>query len=316
MNHGHFDALTRSLVGGLETRRGMLRLLAGSSLIGLAARFDLTEDAEARKKHPKRKTRDERERSGAVQSEGKKSKGKGKGKGKGKQGKDKSKDKDESSRDCGPGKKPCPGGICVSQALCCPGERMCGGEVCQTGCCPDEYECPGGACIDPLEECCPGQKKCPGNICLPEDECCPNEDGCDDAVCLPGEKLCLEGFWAGECIPEDECCDLPPLCDGECVAAVCEGGAYTCQASEECGPPPPPPPTCEDEGPCRPGYVRAPNSCACLCPDGSAGCGGWCCPSDLYCNEGDNWNRLCRTADWQLSCPLGYRQLEGGFCTI
>jgi hypothetical protein len=272
----------------------LLRLFAGSALVGLAARFDLAEDAVARKKHPKRKTRDERGRSGAVQSEGKKAKGKGKGKGK--------KGKEEPSRACEPGKKPCPGGVCVSQALCCPGERMCAGEVCQTGCCPDEYECPGGACIDPLEECCPGQTKCPGNVCLPENECCPNQKRCE------GE--------AG-CFPVDECCatDPIPLC-GDCQEAVCDGGAWICQGLEECDPPPPPPPTCEDEGPCRPGYVRAPNSCACLCPDGSAGCGGWCCPSDLYCNEGDNWNRLCRTADWQLSCPLGYHPVGEGYCTI
>ena len=60
----------------------------------------------------------------------------------------------------------------------------------------------------------------------------------------------------------------------------------------------PPPPSCEGEGPCRPGFVRARNSCACLCPDGAMGCGAWCCADGLYCNPSDTWLRLCRTGDW------------------
>jgi hypothetical protein len=185
MDHGHFDALTRSLAGGPESRRMVLRLLAGGALSAAIARFGLTADADAGPRTSKAKTRTDRRHPGAVQSEGKQRKGKGKGKGK--KGKGKDKDGPKPS-DCGPGKKPCPDGGCVVEALCCPGQRMCAGGRCQLGCCDDEWECGDGSCVA-SGDCCDDEKPCGGGVCVSADACCPNEKRCQGEVgCFPADE--------------------------------------------------------------------------------------------------------------------------------
>jgi hypothetical protein len=49
MDHGQFDALTRS-VGGDGTRRAIFRLLAAGALGGVATRFGLITAAEVKSK--------------------------------------------------------------------------------------------------------------------------------------------------------------------------------------------------------------------------------------------------------------------------
>lgn len=271
MNDARFDAMTRSAASGTSTRRAALHLLAETGMGLLVVRFALSEDAEATPK--KRRRRSEARRDGALQAEGK---------GKRKRGKDKGKDKDgPKPRDCGPGKKPCPDGGCVVEALCCPGQRMCAGGSCQTGCCADEWECPGGACVDPLEECCPGQRRCDGNVCIPEDACCPEATA--------------------------------PLCTDECEDIVCANGELVCEPVPGCESPPPP--SCEDEGPCRPGYWRQPNSCACQCPAGSVDCGFFCCPADDVCLTEGGFRTWCLAESGATRCPIGWTPYrDSGLC--
>ncbi len=147
---------------------------------------------------------------------------------------------------------------------------------------------PAVHCINPLEECCPRQKQCEGKVCIAEDECCPEA--------------------------------VAPLCADECEDIVCQNGELVCELVAGCEPPPPPPP-CEDSGPCRPGYVRAPN-CACLCPDRSMGTGVFCCPAGTYPLEGEgfrNWccnDEGCRCPGAGCQCPIGWTPLgeDGALC--
>ena len=85
MDHGRFDDLARSVVGGEGARRSLLRLLAGGALGGVAARLGLGELVVAKsKRKPKRKGKADARHEDALQSEGKKKK-----KGKEKYSKDK-----------------------------------------------------------------------------------------------------------------------------------------------------------------------------------------------------------------------------------
>jgi hypothetical protein len=258
MEHESFDALTRSVATGGETRRAMLRSLAGGALGILAARLGLTDDAEAKQK---RKRRPEPKRQDTLQAEGK---GKKKGKGKGKK-----KPSPKPQPSCGDGKKPCPDGGCVSQALCCPGERMCAGGVCQTGCCPDERQCYGTDMCVGAGECCPAEKKC-GDECYPRGDCCPDQKLCPSDVCVGKNECCPDA--------------IPPLC-GDCEEVACEGGELVCRP---------------EEGPCCPaGAMVCPGAPELDWPLP----GGWihlpagCCPPSKIAVDPNSGRTLC-AAPW------------------
>ncbi|MDF3040378.1 MAG: hypothetical protein K0Q71_3084, partial [Thermomicrobiales bacterium] len=114
MDNGSFDALTRSVASGGETRRAVLRLLAGGALGGLPAWLGLDEIATA-KPRKKRQRDPAQNQDGGLQTEGKR---------KGKKGsKKKPKPKSPPKPSCGAGEWPCVDGSCVAQGACCPGEK-------------------------------------------------------------------------------------------------------------------------------------------------------------------------------------------------
>jgi hypothetical protein len=297
MDHGHFDALTRSMAAGDTTRRVALRFVSGGLLGLLAARLGLPEGTAAKQK--KRKRRPAPQKEAALRAEGKR---------KGKKGKGRKKPPRLCPVDCyDEGGRCCPGGLCVRDEPCCPGEKTCANDTCVElrGCCPEEtpcsdgscpipgrccpelYQCQDGSCIDPLDECCPDQQKCGQFGCFPKDECCPDEQECD-----------------GACIPEDDCCGIFPLC-GECQEAVCEDGAWVCRGTT-C--------PCEDSPPCRPGYQHHPTNCVCLCPDGTMGTGLFCCPPGTYAVEGPGFRNWC-CDDAGCQCPIGWTPYrDSGLC--
>jgi hypothetical protein len=223
MDHGQFDALTRSVMVEGGTRRALLRFLAAGTLGGVAMRLGLVAGADAKpkaKQHtpqkPKKKKhapQAERNAPGQLQAAGK---------GKGKKGKGKKKPKNPPPAECDETKpvlcQPCEEPICVLGDWACRsnGETPCsdGSCVAADACCPDKYQCEDGTCVDPFDECCPGQKKCAGGGCVVVEECC------------PGQKWCPGGY----CIPQEECCPggIPPLCSA-CERVVCEGGDYVCR---------------------------------------------------------------------------------------
>jgi len=254
MDHGSFDALTRSVASGGETRRAVLRLLAGGALGGFPAWLGLAEIAAA-KPRKKRQRGAAQKQDGGLQTEGKR---------KGKKGsKKKPKPKSPPKPSCGADEWPCVDGSCVAQGACCPGEKRCGGGcIAEKSCCPyTEWECADGSCV-PHEQCCPGEKPCAGGACVSDDQCC------------PGEKRCIEG---GQCYAADFCCpnDPEPTC-GQCEVAVCEGGELTCGPTGRA--------PCQ-EGCCPEGYwCHSLGSCCtngppfhCTCPSGYGPCAGRCC---------------------------------------
>jgi hypothetical protein len=255
VDHGRFDALTRSAGEG-GTRRALLQFLAAGALGGATAWLGTVDGAAAkptRKSKPKSKRRSQAERQaeGQLQSEGKR---------KGKKGKNKPKPP-QGCRGmfCDDGGRCC-NGACEAPGECCRDEKPCGGGcIAATSCCPyDEKECPGGSCAA-LNACCPDEKSCPGleDLCISIFECCPDERMCDDGLCVAygeccqDEHLCDDGWCApddeccpgrkpcpdGSCIPADNCCpdDLTPLC-GDCHEAVCDDGEYVCRLQSGCCP--------------------------------------------------------------------------------
>jgi hypothetical protein len=249
MDREQFDALTRTVASGNETRRGVLRLLVGTTLGGLAARLRFAEGAEARQKRQKRAQRKGRE---PLQVEGK-------GK---KKGKKKPKPKPRPLPPCGDGRWQCADGSCVPNEQCCPGEKACGGGVCVSAnqCCNNERSCADESCVA-ANQCCVGEKRCGDGSCIPFQDCCPGEKQCDDLLC----------------IPEDECCPeaAAPICAG-CQDVVCENGELTCRSTGQA--------PCQ-EGCCPHGYwCHYLGSCCtdgppfhCTCPSGYGPCAGRCC---------------------------------------
>jgi hypothetical protein len=226
MVKGHFDDLTRSLAGEGETRRAVLRLLAGGALASLTAWLGLAEDADAtperRQKRPERRAR------GTVQAEGTR---------KGKKGGKKKKKARPKRRprlcpaDCEEldGGRCCPDGACVSKALCC----------------KDEWQCADGSCVSvPNGECCPGEKPCGGGVCISSDQCCPGAPPprcteCEEEVCENGNLACRLNLecpqgWRKDrercqceqceeaCDSETGMCHFPGCKDGErCIGGLC-----------------------------------------------------------------------------------------------
>lgn len=241
MDHGAFDALTRTIAASVDSRRVAVRVLAGGVLSGLVASLALDESAEA-KKHSKR--RDGHEPPAQMHAAGKNRK-----KGKRKRDKHKHRKKPEipplppgcqqcgecemcldgacvldPSLDgvhCGDPRHPqagcnvCRSGLCVStchyeDSICCNGECLlpCGdGKVinpatCQCDCPDGQWSCPDDSCVA-VGECCPGTQRCGPTTCSVPGECCSTSAQCQLGCCPEGYSC---HHTLGSC-----CIDGPPL---------------------------------------------------------------------------------------------------------
>jgi hypothetical protein len=210
MDQETFDTLARSAGLHGETRRTLLRLVAGGAFAGVAAHFGLLAgEARSANKHKasnrKRATLHRRgphasQAGGGLQTEGKGTgKGRRNGKGKGKHHPKPPKNPQPPDPPCPDGQGQCPDGACVPFDECC----------------SDQFRCSDGSCVF-IFDCCPDEKRCNAELCI------------KDTLCCPGEKRCGS---PGNCISADLCCDEdpPPLCT-ECQELVCDRGAWTCRA--------------------------------------------------------------------------------------
>jgi hypothetical protein len=294
-----FDALTRSAVTDISTRRTLVRLLVGTALGAVTSRLGLTEDTEAKakphsgkskRKHQQpthtsqeRQARQHPTSSGGVQSEGK---GKGKGKGKG----HKPPPLPPGCKNCNACQE-CKNGTCVpdtsQERVRCEGSgAACG--YCQSGACApsDERPCADGVCPK-KGQCCPeeGAKQCPdpgsqrGFYCVDKNACCPEtERTCASGRCLPRAACCPEQKRCGPtlCVGQNECCPGEKSCGDE-----------TCVSTDACCPNDPEP-ACD---PCHEAVCAGGGwVCRAKCQPDEACCQGVCfspcrngCESDGAC---------------------------------
>lgn len=199
MNHTALDTLARSTANGLETRRSLLRVLAGGALGSALGRGGLPLDSAAERKR-KKKSRAPRGCGGdyPVQC---------------------SPTADDPEEICFPA-----GAICCGSAL--------GGGACPPGqaCCPPSLGEPAGTCAGPDYTCCPanaGGGACP----LTNPTCCPPTDDSPAGFCSPRDVKCCS-FGNIYCYPDEDCC--PPsfeFPEGGCVPR----GTYCPRAGERSG---------------------------------------------------------------------------------
>jgi hypothetical protein len=336
MDDCHVDRVARALAGAGETRRGVLRLLAGGALGLLAARLGLAGDAEAKKQKRKPERRLERKRSEAKPQGGLHAEGKRRGK----KGKKKPKDPPPlppECRDCtecqmcqdricvpdsaldgvrclgsGAGcdycqagqcvasdRQPCEDGVCPRAGECCPGKRQCGDQcVPADQCCEDEFKClPDGPCVGQYD-CCPdeGPKKCPDPETARGIYCV------DSTVCcVDRERQCGDG----SCIPLDACCPEQKRCGPR----SCVGQNECCPGQESCADG-----SCPGEGACCPEQWQ--------CADGSCVAQGECCADERRCPDGScrSTNQCCegekRCADDSCVPEDGCCGGECGFSSV
>ena len=264
MDQESFDDLTRSVAGGLGTRRQALRALSGALLGGgfggVATWLSLIDETAAKaakrpaKSRHNRGPRTEPKTHEQLQAQGR---GRGKGKGKGKKGKGKKKPPPlppgcEFCNEC----QMCQDGACVTDSAlagvpCLGSGATC--SHCQAGLCTanEQLPCADGLCAR-RGQCCPGEKWCPdhesstGFACVGETDCCPGQRKCADGSCgsntrcCPNEWKCLDGT----CVAQSQCCTNERKCpDGSCVSsgACCPGeklcpGASSCVGQDDCCP--------------------------------------------------------------------------------
>ena len=292
MDDGHFDEVARSLAGGGETRRGLLRLVAGGVLGGATARLGLAVAAEAKPgKH--RRRQGAAKRHVALQAEGKRKK---------KRRKNPPKPQlcdplcaEDGGRCCAgagcvfdeqccPGEKPCDDGSCVGLRDCCPGEDPCRDGSCPAPgkCCPDLYQCGDGSCIDPLDQCCPEQRRCGNGECIPRDACCADDtplvcDGqCGEEVCEDGEVVCRPRRNGEPCSGPGTAC-----CNGRCYTITgCGEGRHFNTDNCRC--------ECDVVQACPPGQGFSHSTCSCVC-----NCVGLCCLSGCCKHPGPFGSNYC-----------------------
>jgi hypothetical protein len=191
---GIFDQLTRE-VSGANSRRGAIKLMAGTALAAAIARISPV----AAKKH---------------------------GKGKGKNRKKKCR---KLNQGCG-GKKKCCTGLTCTGGTCqnpppppaCTANNDCGnGQICVGGSCvqqpPQQPDCT-------VDTDCAADKICLNGSCvLPQPECTVNNDCGIDEICVDGSCVLIEV----ECQGDDDCdgnelcingfCECPDIEDGRCI---------------------------------------------------------------------------------------------------
>jgi hypothetical protein len=305
MDHGTFDALTRSLAGGVPPRRAALRLLTGGALGALLARLGL-DDVEAKKRRGKK--HDNKKQSDKLHTTGKKHK-------KHKKHKDKKKPYEPppplppGCQNCGDCEM-CQDGACVpdpdlERVFCAVSEAMC--SYCQQGTCtPFQEACDDGTC--PRKGyCCQGEKFCP-SIESPTGFFCIRGDGC-----CAGKKKC-----GNQCIPLLSCCDEDPdpECD-QCQEEFCDSGTRACRDKST-------KPTCSsterydcDTGQCvcREGWETCGElfRCNCYVGDGVRQClGGTCCPPSLYCAASSECCHGGLVCTPEGCCPINW--IVNGHC--
>jgi hypothetical protein len=272
MDQGHFDDLTRSMGRGGDTRRAILRLLAGGALGGMVARLGLVEVTEAKPKHEKEKRKQQRRPQAEHKGHGQLH-----AEGKGKKKKRHKKPKEPLPlppgcafcNDC----QMCQDGACVPDPAldgvrCLASGAACG--YCQSGQCTASAlpPCPDGTCLQ-RGQCCPGEKKCPdptpgsptGYACVGLDDCCPDQKKCAGGcvykqACCPEERpqcgqcgeICVNGTWRcsaqkpcadGSCVAQDACCggdcgSSSVCCQGTCCDRYQGGGVFTCSRDGCC----------------------------------------------------------------------------------
>jgi hypothetical protein len=290
MDDFHFDEVARSLAGGGETRRGLLRLVAGGVLGGVTSRLGLAAGAEAKSSKHRRQRQGAANRNEALQAEGKRKK-------KHKKRKPQLCDpycEEEGGRccpgagcvfdeQCCPGEKTCGNGSCVGLRACCPDEPPCGDGSCPAPgrCCPEKYQCADGSCVDPLDQCCPDQKRCGNGECVARDECCPDasrppcSSQCGDVACDEGELVCRPRENGASCGAGGLTC-----CRGVCYSTGCGEGRHFNPDNCRC--------ECDEVLECPPGQGFSHATCSCVC-----NCAGRCCLSGCCKHPGPFGGNYC-----------------------
>ena len=229
-----FDAIAKAVVRA-HSRRGTLRLLAGSVFTGLLggsrARDDLLAKAGKKKRKKKKKG------CSPLQT--------------------------KCGNRCCPYDTFCCGGECWAQhthppaipvqcchdhlipqeEVCCPSgnscaldEACCGAACCPPGstccgdgsCCPQGSTCCGESCCPPGQICSDGECRAPcgGIVCPPGFPCCNNQcqAPCDNGQVMDPTTCLCQDCPSGQSLCGDECCDDPCGCD----AGVCTNSWYEC----------------------------------------------------------------------------------------
>ena len=206
-------------------------------------------------------------------------------------------------------------GRCVPiGSLCCPDEKLCGGNCIPKEDCCDATE---RTCRKTIRKrgkkktvtfcvtrpaCCPGEQTCPiaaegccnpfaGEECTPFDGCCNTLAGaevCDGKWCCQRNEKCCSGEG---CIPKTQCCDTGSSCPAD-PRQCCDPGEKCCPDegcipdTEECEPT-----TCLQGQPCGDGCCTADRTC-CLNSDSGH---GRCCPGGTTCypGSGDDPSACC-----------------------
>jgi hypothetical protein len=210
MDHGHVDALTRSVASRLATRRGLLRLLAGGALGGLVARLGLAETGAAQPKKPKAKAKPQPRRHQTER----------------KARTDRKRRHDAvSAQDCDPQTQCCNPDFSVYCGLqrglpaCCQNGSRCCPQGDHFICCQTETYCCGNSI------CCFPDRACVNNTCS---QCAAGETTCasDRTKCVDlqtDEANC--GSCGHQCTGGSQCVDgsciclspTPDVCGGRCV---------------------------------------------------------------------------------------------------
>ena len=231
MDHDCFDDLTRSVGSGGETRRAVVRLLAGGALGGLVARLGLAAGTEAKPKKHKAKPKQKRKsRQSGRRRDSSRPRASARGTSTTSSPRPRchrpchhvgrARSRARTSRVCLPTSAaqasssvpddgPC---LKLNAGMCCPGEKLCPdsetpsglGCIDENNCCPDLHpvcrECYHSDCENGnwggckrISGCCPtGMRKCPDDSCVVAGECCPAEKKCADDVCYPKDDCCPE----------------------------------------------------------------------------------------------------------------------------
>ena len=175
MDHAAFDELARMMKQEMGTRRGVVRLLAGSTLATVGIHLGVAHDDAVSAKRKKR--------------------GRCYGR---------------LPVYCAPTAQD-PEGTCYPRGAICCGKSM-GGGACPPGktCCPPSIVHPEGNCASPAERCCPaatGGGSCPNFAPV----CCAPTLQDPFGLCIPsGFKCCTTAQGGGYCREDQTCCPPSP----------------------------------------------------------------------------------------------------------
>jgi hypothetical protein len=282
MDHGHVDALTRSVASGGSARRGLLRLLAGGALGGLVARLGLAETGAAQPKKHKAKSKPKQRRRHQAERKARTDRAR-------RRGGATAQDCDPQTQCCSPlfpvhcgtrsdgspaccndGTKCCPQG---DHFICCPTETYC---CANNFCCFQNQTCGAVGC----QGCPTGQTTCPADrtkcVDLQTD---PNNCGSCGHQCTGGSQ-CVQGscvcvsptpdVCGGRCVDLQTDPNNCGSCGNQCTDAQCvNGSCLDCPSGD---------PPCGEQC-CNPllGEVCVSNFGNPVCCAPAKVCGGGCC---------------------------------------